>query len=749
MPAQRPVQIRDLFRLKAPGRVAVSPAGDRVVFELKRFDLDKNKNFVNLMIVDVPIDTTGRLGLDYGDGSRDAGASGRSAKGQVSRGTPLAASVSRPRQLTRGDRSDLLPKWSPDGRFIAFTSDRDKARCLYVLDMDGGEPRRLTTNDGAVGDFAWSPDGRSIAYSWHPLSEREKLERDEKSDELGKSAQYKHIRRLHHKLDGAGWWNGLRTHIHLLRVADESGKDSLPASTQLTFGDFDDAEPRFSPDGDLISFVSNRLPNADLDNENNDIFVVKPGGGAIRKLTRGDGTCAGHSWSPDGSTIAYIGNPAKSWDWWKHNMRVWLLPADGGESRELTTDIDNHCMNVTLGDVAFASFEAAAPMWSADSRRVWFLVSERGSTRLYSRSLDRRDTRLEVGGDINIYGAQQSAPGGPIALSIGTNVNPGDVYIHDPASQPSPRRDPDRHPQLEQRLAAGDAAVAIPIAAPTNAMRLTAVNADALSTMQVAVPEPFGVRSGRGSVQGWILKPPKFDPRRKYPAILQIHGGPQAQYGHAFFHEMQAMAARGYVVCFSNPRGGAGYGIEFMKAIHGRWGTVDYDDLMNVTDWLASRPFVDRRRVGVTGGSYGGFMTNWIIAHTNRFAVAVTQRSVVNIESSFGTSDFGWFFGWLVGGKPWDAIEKFRRMSPLTYVKNIRTPLLIEHEEQDHRCPIEQGEQLFTALKVLGRTVEMVRFEGESHGLSRTGRPRNREARLKFIMDWMDRYLKPRSPAAR
>jgi len=263
-----------------------------------------------------------------------------------------------------------------------------------------------------------------------------------------------------------------------------------------------------------------------------------------------------------------------------------------------------------------------------------------------------------------------------------------------------------------------------------------------LDKRQLAEPIETWVKNKHGKVQAWMLKPPGGNAARKYPAILQIHGGPQAQYGYCFMHELQWLAAQGFVVCFSNPHGSAGYGRKFRGRIHSNWGDVDYDDCMAVTQWMSRKKFVDSRRMGVTGGSYGGYMTNWIIAHNNRFKAAVTQRSVVNLDSMFGTSDYGWDLADAFGGVPWKNAAHFRDRSPLTHAPKIKTPLLIIHSDQDLRCPIEQAEQLFTTLKFLKRDVELVRFEGESHGLSRGGRPQNRAERLRRIVGWFDRYLR-------
>ena len=667
MPRKRPMRLEDLFRLKVVGRVAISPDGRQVAFELKRLDAKDNKNYTQIMLADV-------------------------ARGSV-------------RALTHGKHADTRPGWSPDGTRLAFLSNRDKTTCLWVLPMTGGEPRRVTDRDGHVHDFAWSPDGRRFACIYQPLTEREKLERDGKRDEVARMPQFKHITRPFHKLDGAGWWNGQHPHVRVVGAAGGRAR-------QVTSGAFDDSEPRWSPDGRWVSFVSNRVPEGDFNQENTDIYVVRASGGPARKLTRMQGGCRGHAWSPDGRTIAYVGNAAKRGMGWKHMDRIWLVPAAGGRPRLLTREIDNPCYSATLGDVAGQTFEPLPPVWSPDGSRLYFPVSEHGSTRLYSRSVRRADLRCEVGGEVNIYSVQRSGRGGPLALALGTATDPGDVYVADPADGCRLRR-------------------------------LSEVNAAALRGVRVSAPEPFRVRSGAVTLEGWVLKPPGFRPGRKYPAILEIHGGPSAQYGSAFFHEMQWLAALGYVVGFGNPRGSSGYGLKFMSCTHARWGVLDYQDVMRLADWLFARPYVDRKRVGVTGGSYGGYMTNWLVTHTDRFRAAVTQRSVVNMESMYGTSDYGFAIAGDFGGTPWRNVETLRRQSPLRYVQNCRTPLLIEHEEQDHRCPIEQAEQLFTVLKVLGREVELVRFEGESHGLSRGGRPQNRAERLRRIAAWFQRHMRP------
>ncbi|HEV2107518.1 MAG TPA: S9 family peptidase, partial [Thermomicrobiales bacterium] len=245
-------------------------------------------------------------------------------------------------------------------------------------------------------------------------------------------------------------------------------------------------------------------------------------------------------------------------------------------------------------------------------------------------------------------------------------------------------------------------------------------------------------------IQGWVIHPPGFNAEAAttYPLILQIHGGPHAMYGHGFFHEMQLMAAHGYVVLYTNPRGSAGYGEAFTSCTRGTWGESDMPDVMAAVDALLTEGYIDDERMGVTGGSYGGYLTNWIIGHSDRFRAAATQRCVADFVSFYGTSDIGFTFGeYEFGGAPWDAHETMRRHSPITYVEDMRTPLLILHSEEDLRCPIEQAEQLFTALKKLERDVVFVRIPGESHNLSRTGTPSRRQARLHHLLSWFDQRL--------
>jgi dipeptidyl aminopeptidase/acylaminoacyl peptidase len=318
-----------------------------------------------------------------------------------------------------------------------------------------------------------------------------------------------------------------------------------------------------------------------------------------------------------------------------------------------------------------------------------------------------------VGGERRIYGFALDAAGRTLALVASDPVMPGDLFV---------------------RTLDG---------ATEDERRLTQINAAVLADVALARPEEMGFAGADGwDLQGWVMRPPHAAPGDRVPAILEIHGGPADQYGYSFFLEFQLLAARGYAVLYSNPRGSAGYGRNFMHAVLGDWGGKDYEDVMAGLQAALERGGLDPDRLGVAGGSYGGYMTNWIVGHTDRFKAAVTMRSVVNIATFFGTSDMGW---WLavdeIGATPWDDLGKLMFHSPISYVASITTPLLILHSDGDLRCPIADAEQLFASLAYLGRTTKFVRFEGQNHNLSRTGHPRSRLIRLREILGWFEEHI--------
>lgn len=665
---KRKVTIEDLFRLRIVSQPAISPDGTQVVVAIRRCNLKKNKNFASLFLV--------------------------SARG------------GRLRRLTTGNHSDTKPTWSPDGKVLAFLSDRDKASCVWLLPMEGGEPVRLTDRDHDVFDFSFSPDGKRIVYSARKKSERDVLRRDDKKKTLETTPDFVHVTRLFHKLDGVGFWNG--HYVHIFSVKTNGG-----AAKQLTGGHWDHNSPQFSPDGKRVAFLSNRMPDPDRNVENMDIFTMPANGGRAKQITKREGPILNYSWSPDGREFAYVGHMGKTGEFSLYNVHLWTIPAGGGRSRKLTAHIDNSCFNATLSDVAEASFQADPPVWSSDGDRVYFVVSERGACNIHEARTGDGGSRPRVVGEHVITDLSRPTGTGPVVFVLATQTKPGDVFTLD---------------------------IDVPEARPR---QITHVNRAVLNGLALSRPEPLSVKRSGHTVHGWVMKPPGFSAKkgskRKYPLVLQIHGGPYAQYGHGFFHEFQWLAARGYVVVFTNPRGSMGYGLKYATRLRHDWGGPDTPDLLACVDAAVRRGGIDRKRLYIAGGSYGGFMTNWVTARDHRFRAGVTQRCVSNMESMFA-SDYGWFFGYEVGCMPWQDPKRFRRASPIARVKDMKTPLLIIHSDQDLRCPLNQAGELFTALKYLGRDVECVYFAGEAHGLSRGGRPQNRAERLRRILDWFERH---------
>lgn len=609
-----------------------------------------------------------------------------------------------PRRFTTGKVKDRQPAWSPDGKFIAFVSHRDNEEGIYIIPADGGEARKLASMDGSYDSLSWSPDGKKLLSAFRqddppPVGE------DGKPDKKA-APVFRHITRLFYKLDGEGFLPKDGFHIWTFDLASGKG-------TPLTSGRFDELSPAFSPDGRWICFTSNRQPDPDRESLRIDLWVIPSGGGRMRRLPTPPGPVASPSWSPDGKRIAYVGHANPDDAWGVENDHVWVVPANGkGEAKDATPDFDRPCIDVTICDMQ-EGHGVPAPAWTADGKRLFFLASDSGSTSLYTvpAAGGKVSRILTRPGHLHRFSAAKSAR---IAALVFSDFSiPTEIF----SLKLSPT--------------------------PAQPKQITSISKEFLDGIWLTRPEIVSFKSFDGTPVGaWIMKPPGFKPGRKYPAIVQVHGGPRAQYGISFFHEFQFLAARGYVVFFSNPRGSQGYGKAFAGAIVGDWGNLDYKDVMAGTDELVKKPFVDAKRVGVTGGSYGGFMTNWIVGHTNRYQAAITGRSVVNQYSMSGSSDIGQEVWREMKAKIWEDPDKLMRLSPISYVKNVKTPLLILHNEFDLRCPVSQGEELFLALKMLKKKVEFVRFPEEPHGLSRHGRPDRRLARLSWMLKWFDRYLK-------
>jgi len=593
-----------------------------------------------------------------------------------------------PRRFTSGTKRDAAPRWSPDGARLAFTSKRDGEHMqLYVIPTTGGEPARLTELKEDVADVAWSPDGSRLLFTSR-VPDAAYAEEDEKK------RPPRRFTRLHFKLDTVGWTGDRPQHIFTV-AADGSSEP-----VQLTSGEYEESGPAWSPDGARIAFASSRHEDWDIDHIG-DIYVIDVEGGEPRQVTHGDGYCEAPSWSPDGSTIAYVLVPGVFDD--PRHGQIAVVGADGGERRVLTTSLDRTCAPYPL---------IREPIWDADD--LVFSIEDRGNLHVYRAPADGNGKpELVVGGEQWVIGFDVA--GGTLVHTVTTPTMLSEVFVGD--------------------------------------RQLTGVGRSFAEGRELPASERYTATSADGTeVEAWVMRPAGFQAGTKYPVLLNIHGGPFTQYGNKFFDEFQVYAGAGYVVLSSNPRGSSGYSEEWGRAIRGPvnggpgWGSVDYEDVIAVVDEALKRfDFCDPERIGVLGGSYGGYLTSWIIGHTDRFQAAISERAVNQWVSMWGSSDFGWDFKGYIGAFLHENLDAYIQMSPSTFATNITTPLLILHSENDLRCPIEQGEQLFTTLRLLKRDVEMVRFPAESHELTRSGNPVHRVMRFEIVLDWLENKLKKRS----
>jgi len=531
----------------------------------------------------------------------------------------------------------------------------------------------------------WSPDrARLVGVRWTPMRHEE-----DRGPRPGIPAPtMRVIRRLRYKMDGIGFVHDRFMQIWVLEL--KSGE-----LVQITDSECDFSEPSWSLAGDRLTFIGvAREQNIELGQ--GQIFICDyPSGTPRCLLPDWVGACRSPVWGDDDRHIAFAGHthPAPT------NRRIFRTPylADVRERTaralvpELDQDIGNALSNITV-------------KWPAGDPWIYFLQTEQGATHLYRIDTAGQYERLVDGP--NIVFEYSPGPGDRVAYGLADPTNPGDVYLwHRGATQ-----------------------------------CLTALN-PWLRDHRLAVPEEYWYEGLDGAkVHAWIMKPLGMDETHRYPAIVQVHC---SQFTWNFNHEFQCLASAGFIVVYFNQRGTTtGYGQAWALAGQGDQGSKDYEEIMLGVDDLVKRPYVDESRLGVTGGSCGGFMTNWIVGHTDRFAVAVTQRSISNRISYFGTGDFGPEGTEAeTGHNPFTSLEAVWRQSPLAYAENIHTPLLIIHSDEDYRCALEQGEQLFAALRWMGREVELVVFLGESHGLSRGGRPGNRIERLRWILGWFRKHL--------
>lgn len=588
-----------------------------------------------------------------------------------------------PRKLTSGQWKDASPAWSPDGTRIAFTSNRDDKNQLFVLPIAGGEAQQITEIESGVGQFIWSPDGSKIAFTSRIAPEKEG------------DSDVKVITSAYYKFDGMGFIDDKASHIC---IVDATGGEH----EQLTGGAFNHTNIEFSPNGYEIVFVSNKNPDWDI-SPVRDIWSIDIHSRKLKQLTNGKGSWYSARFSPDGNTLALIGHTDPHAE--DVNAGLYLMPAEGGELKQLGKNLDRAIGNTGMSGPVGAGGESMR--WTADGKAIDAIVSDFGDTHIvrFPKNGKKPTNMTPKGRHIVAFDHQDD-----------------DFVIA--AAQPT------RPMELSRITADGED-------------RLTRHNDAWVEEVRIPQPEEIWFESGDEIIQGWLIRPKGNKPssEKKAPVILNIHGGPHAQFSPAFFHELQMYVSRGYALVFINPRGSTGRTNEFGKAVNAKWGFADMPDFMAAIDHVLSLGGLDEDRLGVTGGSYGGFSTNWLLGHTDRFKAAVTDRSISNMASMYGTDDIAMISFDKDLGTPWDNPQGFWEASPLAYVQNVTAPCLIIHSEEDYRCPMEQAEQWYMALKSLGRTTEFVRFPNESHGLGRNGKPKHRVERLERTLDWFDKYL--------
>ncbi len=627
-----------------------------------------------------------------------------------------ASGAEEPRRLTSGTR-DTTPRWSPDGRRIAFVraterEGRTQPAQVFVLALDGGEARPLTDLPRGAGGPVWSPDGARVAFSSVALPDDlapDATPAPPKSDvRVITSAVY--------RANGGGWNDPERpSHIWVTNASDAG---TIAKPRQLTSGKYAEGGTIWSADGSRIFFTSTRVDEPYYLQGDSDLYSVPAAGGEIAKVASINGTIGSLRLSPDGKQIAFVGTlngaPEHSYD----QPDLFVANVDGtGAPRNLTSAYDFDVSGGIGGDQAAPRGGGPrSPIWSSDGRSITIVSGERGDANLvrFDVATGKADHVFKGSHAVQAYSSTPDAR--RIVALASTQTNIGDLFILDGAAAPR---------------------------------QITHVNDALFKTLKVFDAEEIWWTSLDGKkIQGWLMHPPDFDKSKKYPFILEIHGGPHSAYGNTFTHEFQWMAAKGYVVLFPNPRGSSNYGQDFGNIIQYRYPGDDYKDLMAGVDEVLKRGYIDEKRLGVTGGSGGGLLTNWTITQTTRFAAAVSQRSIADWSGFWYTADFSLFTPFWFRKAPWEDPADFTARSPITHIARVKTPLMLVDGDDDLRTPpSDGGEMMFRALKYLKVPTVMVRFPGETHELSRSGKPKHRVERLQHIVGWFDKWLLGREDA--
>ena len=650
-----------------------------------------------------------------------------------------------PRRLTSGIR-DTAPRWSPDGKRLVFVRAPEKdgkaqPPQLYLLQLSGGEARPITDLARGAASPVWSPDGKTVAFNSDTNADDAKKP-DESKPSDSKPAEHKSdvevVTRAVYRANGNPGWVDNAHHAHIFAVAVSDVGGDKPR--QLTDGEFDERGIAWAPDGSTIYFVSTRVAEPYYDESGAELYPVPAGGGSMVKIASIAGSIGSPSVSHDGKRIAFVGtlrgSPIRSYS----QSDLYVTDASPNSTpKNLTAAYDYDVEGGIGGDQAAPRGSNRKPiLWSKDERSLIVVSAERGSANLKRVSIANGGVEPLTDGPRDVVAYSATPDASTIAATISTQTSIGDVFLFGGPEMPAVQR------PVAGRSATPDGARLL------QGRQVTHVNAALFDALRQSEPEEIWYKSFDGkNIQGWILKPPDFDPAKKYPLILEIHGGPHAAYGNTYTHEFQWMAAKGYVVLFTNPRGSTSYGQEFGNIIQFHYPGDDYKDLMAGVDEMLKKGYVDPNRLGVTGGSGGGLLTNWTITQTQRFKAAVAQRDIADWYGFWFTADFTQFQPTWFRKAPWEDPQDFAARSPITHVANVTTPLMLVLGDQDYRTPpADGGEMMFRALKYRKIPTVMVRFPRENHELSRSGEPRHRVERLQHIVGWMDQWLMGKTNAA-
>ncbi len=654
-----PLSSDTLFDWRTPSSPQIAPDGRRVVYTLETADRFADAFHSNLWIVSTD-------GADH-------------------------------RPLTNGKWRDSLPRWSPDGRRLAYVSTRAGRPQIFVRWMDTSDEARITDLETAPAALSWSPDGTQLAFLARVPAKPDWSIRMPAAPAGAQWANPPVVEtRLKWRADGIGGI-GQRPlgFTHLFVVPATGG-----APRQLTSGEFEHGgEPAWMPAGRSILLHAARRPDADTTLYPDDIWRFPLDGSAPVQLTRGNGPEQSPVVSPNGRHIAFLGFTDKGNA--HHTANLYVMNADGSGLRQLARELDRNL---------------SSPRWEASSQSLLAVVETAGTSHVYRIPLDAPAVALTRGNGryATAYASAESftlAANGQLAIPYSSPAEPKDIVTFSAASPGAHRR-------------------------------LTETNASLLAGRATGKVERIAWKSFDGrEIEGWLIYPPDFDPAKKYPLILDIHGGPHAMYGVEFNHQMQIFAARGFVVFYSNPRGSTGYGEAFGNVIHGKYPGDDYQDLMSGVDAVIAKGFIDPKKLCVTGGSGGGLLTAWIVTQTGRFAAAVSQYPVTNWITQTGSSDIGLTMMRWMKAAPWENPQQYIERSPVFQAHKVTTPTMVLTGEEDWRTPIGQSEEFYFALKARKVASVLVRIPREPHGI-RGAFPSHRVAKVEHILGWFEKYVK-------